>query len=804
LKASVIISTYKRANSLLSRSVHSLLNQTSSEIDIIIIDDNGKATNSQILTEKLLQPFIISGQVQYHVLEENKGACFARNYGAEKAQGDLLFFLDDDDEFLPNKIAVQSQYMQEHPEVHACLAAMFRIDERGRSILSENNQPVVGSFEHYAVKGNFFTPMMCIRKSAYLAIGGMSEIPRFQDRYFMLKCLQANYKVDCLETPLHIMYEHGANRISNVGAQKTKQALKQIADLVNQNIESAGNAFKHQFAEVQLNEMATTYYNHQSYTQRLAAFGLWFKAFRTNAKAYYLGMAIKSLWPFQRQFKYHYDFAYDQERLKCEASFHRILWINHNSNIYKYQTQFLYQLLEQHPDLKIDVYCQSTTNFQMNIWHFMAYAIDKRLYQYKHNPFEESTIQQLNHPRLQVIEVLPKELEYDWGICSVDFMALPERFKAVVRHGVLQWTIPQKQTQIAHLFSQRTLPLLYKWFSKKTDQVQYYQASNIKLNEGIINAYEKFAWYSSIQLLAFFKGKTLTPIKLPKDQLFLRYLKLGGLYASNALYLLKRRIYQPSLNWRLKILDGQAFVTIDQPKNTFWADPFPIQKDGTTYVFYEFLNPETPKGEIDFIRLNENNAIVEQAKAIHNATHFSFPNVFEREDAFFMLPENSQSGQLNLYKAEQFPHKWNLYKTLIDNIHLLDPVWVEHNGMYYIFANEIHEFEYENNNSLNIYFSEDLFSSNWTPHPMNPVVTDAQFARNAGRIINNNGTLFRVSQNCAKSYGAEVNLMAIKTLNTSTYEEILYKTIKGPSNSHGLHTYNLHNDIAWVDVLRRK
>jgi hypothetical protein len=102
---------------------------------------------------------------------------------------------------------------------------MFRIDERGRSILSENNQPVVGSFEHYAVKGNFFTPMICIRKSAYLAIGGMSEIPRFQDRYFMLKCLQANYKVDCLDTPLHIMYEHGANRISSVGAQKSKLAF---------------------------------------------------------------------------------------------------------------------------------------------------------------------------------------------------------------------------------------------------------------------------------------------------------------------------------------------------------------------------------------------------------------------------------------------------------------------------------------------------------------------------------------------------------------------------------------------------
>ena len=137
----------------------------------------------------------------------------------------------------------------------------------------------------------------------------------------------------------------------------------------------------------------------------------------------------------------------------------------------------------------------------------------------------------------------------------------------------------------------------------------------------------------------------------------------------------------------------------------------------------------------------------------------------------------------------------------MDNIKLLDPIWFYHEGYYWLIGNKIHEFEYENNNALYVYYAKDLFAQDWTSHPMNPIVTDSEFARNAGRVIQKNKQLIRVSQNCAKSYGANVNFMEIIELTPSSYFELPINVLRAPKGTKGLHTYNVLNDEIWTDVL---
>jgi hypothetical protein len=273
------------------------------------------------------------------------------------------------------------------------------------------------------------------------------------------------------------------------------------------------------------------------------------------------------------------------------------------------------------------------------------------------------------------------------------------------------------------------------------------------------------------------------------------------MYVQNAFFLLRRRLLNTNHYWRLYVLNNKTFIPINQPKGTFWADPFPIQFNQKTYVFFEELNFTTQRGEIAYLELDNHMHVVQKTTVLKNETHFSFPNVFKKEDQYYMLPENVQSNALTVYKAFDFPNDWRPYKVLINNIKLLDPVWIFHNGLYWIMGNKIHDFEYENNNALYVYYADDLFSENWTEHPMNPVVTDAQFARNAGKIIQKENRLIRVSQNCANSYGANVNFMEIIELSTQTYVELPIEFKQGPLGSKGMHTYNTLGENVWVDIL---
>ncbi|QDH79805.1 glycosyltransferase family 2 protein [Echinicola soli] len=91
---SVIIPTYNRAN-VLPRAIKSVVDQTYTDWELIIVDDG---SNDE--TKSVVDQFLFDERINY-VYQENKGVSAARNYGAEKASGEYLIFLDSDDELLP-------------------------------------------------------------------------------------------------------------------------------------------------------------------------------------------------------------------------------------------------------------------------------------------------------------------------------------------------------------------------------------------------------------------------------------------------------------------------------------------------------------------------------------------------------------------------------------------------------------------------------------------------------------------------------------------------------------------------------
>lgn len=108
---SVIIPTYNRAN-FLPDTIHSVLQQTFSDFEIIIVDDG--STDD---TEKVVQPFISSNSniVYYKIPNSERG--YARNYGANKSNGEWIYFLDSDDILYPDHLEKGYQILFENPNL---------------------------------------------------------------------------------------------------------------------------------------------------------------------------------------------------------------------------------------------------------------------------------------------------------------------------------------------------------------------------------------------------------------------------------------------------------------------------------------------------------------------------------------------------------------------------------------------------------------------------------------------------------------------------------------------------------------
>ncbi len=273
-------------------------------------------------------------------------------------------------------------------------------------------------------------------------------------------------------------------------------------------------------------------------------------------------------------------------------------------------------------------------------------------------------------------------------------------------------------------------------------------------------------------------------------------------YIKQIFYLINRKLLNRNLLWSLALIDAnQNIIKQFKYRNKFWADPFPIKHNGKYFIFFEEMNLSTQKGEISCIQLNNKFEFENHSIVLKGENHFSFPNVFKHNDEFYMLPENSESNNLIIFKSYNFPFDWRPYKILIQGIKLLDPICFYYKGTFWLLANKVNEYEYDNNHSLYLYFSDDLFSNSWCPHPLNPIVSDSRFSRNAGRIIFKGEKLFRVSQNCFVNYGSQINFMEICEISKIDYSEKLVSHIHPIGNSKGVHTYNEIDELAWVDLL---
>lgn len=220
------------------------------------------------------------------------------------------------------------------------------------------------------------------------------------------------------------------------------------------------------------------------------------------------------------------------------------------------------------------------------------------------------------------------------------------------------------------------------------------------------------------------------------------------------------------------------------------ADPFLFSWRDALYLFYEATAPDGSPGWIE-VALIEDGGMVRLGPALRLETHLSYPFVFAHEGEIYMMPETQQRRRLEVWRATDFPLKWELYATAFDGLYLAESSLFLHRGQWWLFTNlSDHSLYQDHSSELYLFAVDGPRLQQIEPHPMNPVVIGSDVARNAGAIITEGGRLFRPSQmNAHGTYGYGLNLMQIDRLDHQSYSERLYRrfTPKDLPGAAGLH-----------------
>jgi len=177
---SVIIPTYNRAK-LVTKAIDSVLAQTYTDYEIIVIDD-GSTDN----TKEVLEPYM--HKIKY-IYQDNAGVYVARNLGIRQAKGQWIAFLDSDDQWLPEKLACQLECVyRTGTKVCFTNSKIFngkKLIERYPSKIKKpiaQEEIITDPFALFAIEGPPHTlPTMLVAKNLLEEVGLFNEKLRIGD-----------------------------------------------------------------------------------------------------------------------------------------------------------------------------------------------------------------------------------------------------------------------------------------------------------------------------------------------------------------------------------------------------------------------------------------------------------------------------------------------------------------------------------------------------------------------------------------------------------------------------------------------
>lgn len=191
---SVIITTFNRPE-LLPRALDSVLAQTLSSLEIVVVNDGGVEVEGIVLAKG-------SDKIRYLRHEANRGVAAARNTGIKAARGKYIAFLDDDDAFYPEHLETLVDFLKESGQgvAYSNAARVMQQKVEGRYVQVSKDVPYASDFDAERILGDNFIPTLCL----LIERACLEDVGLFDERLPVLEDWELWIRLSRKYPPVHL------------------------------------------------------------------------------------------------------------------------------------------------------------------------------------------------------------------------------------------------------------------------------------------------------------------------------------------------------------------------------------------------------------------------------------------------------------------------------------------------------------------------------------------------------------------------------------------------------------------------
>lgn len=190
---SVVLPTYERGH-VLEHAIESVLAQTYEQFELIVVD--GGSTDE---TPTVIESFADS-RITYLRREEPTGVSAARNVGVQEGEGDLIAFIDSDDRWFDEKLAMQVDALTAAPRT--CGVVYTGMTKEYGDPLDRDGSSGDVRETMRRLEVPTYTSTLLMTREAFKTVGGFDErLPCFEDWELCLR-LSQNYRFAYVDEPL--------------------------------------------------------------------------------------------------------------------------------------------------------------------------------------------------------------------------------------------------------------------------------------------------------------------------------------------------------------------------------------------------------------------------------------------------------------------------------------------------------------------------------------------------------------------------------------------------------------------------
>jgi glycosyltransferase involved in cell wall biosynthesis len=195
-KITVIIPVYNRP-AFVQEAIKSVLDQTYSNVELIVVNDG-----STDETPSVLHSFADKIRI---IHQENKGVSAARNTGIKNSDSQWIAFLDSDDIWLPEKLDLQMQFFEKHPDARICQTEEIWIKDGKRLYPKKKHKKKSGMIFKHCLPLCIVSPSAVMsHREMFEMVGTFDEsLPACEDYDLWLR-ISCQYPIFLLDKPLII------------------------------------------------------------------------------------------------------------------------------------------------------------------------------------------------------------------------------------------------------------------------------------------------------------------------------------------------------------------------------------------------------------------------------------------------------------------------------------------------------------------------------------------------------------------------------------------------------------------------